>query len=71
MDRRHVSFRVVNVTWLGFVGFHSPFSNQFWIASRLICSFREGMAGSLSVATTAVLLAKVGEVDSGEVVCSV
>jgi hypothetical protein len=53
---------------LGFVGFHSPFFfNQFWIASRLVCSFYEAMAESLSVATIAALSAKVSVVDSGEV----
>jgi hypothetical protein len=52
---------------LGFVGFHSPFLNQSWIASRSVCSFYEAMAGSLSVDSTAVSLAKVAVVDSGEV----
>jgi hypothetical protein len=52
---------------LGFVGFHSPFLNQFWIVSRLVCSFYEAMAGSLSMATTAVSLTKVAVIDSGEV----
>jgi hypothetical protein len=32
------------------------FLNQFWIASRLVCSLCEAMARSLSVAITAVLL---------------
>jgi hypothetical protein len=31
-----------------------PFVNQFWIAARLVCSFCEAIAGSLSVASTAV-----------------
>jgi hypothetical protein len=43
------------------------FLNQFWIASKLVCSFSAAMARSLSVATTAVLSAKVAVVDSGEV----
>jgi hypothetical protein len=43
------------------------FLNQFWIASRLVCSFCEAMVGSLSVASTAVSLAKVAMADSGEV----
>jgi hypothetical protein len=56
-----------NVDRLGFVGFHSPFLNQFWIASRLVFSLCEAMAGSLSMASTPVSLAKVAVVDSGEV----
>jgi hypothetical protein len=52
---------------LGFVDFHSPFFKPFWIASRSVCSFCEAMAGSLSVATTAVSSAKVAVADSGEV----
>jgi hypothetical protein len=55
---------------LGFVSFHSPFLNQFWIACRLVCSFCEAMVGSLSMVTTAVSSAKVAVVDSGEVVGS-
>jgi hypothetical protein len=43
------------------------FLKEFWIASRLVCSFCEAMAGSLSVASTAVSPAKVAVVDSGEV----
>jgi hypothetical protein len=49
------------------VSFLSPFLNQFWIAIRLVCSFCEAMAGSGSVASTAVSLANVAVVDSGEV----
>jgi hypothetical protein len=52
---------------LGSLSFHSPFLNQFWIASRLVCSLCEAMAGSLSMATTAVSSAKVAVVDYGEV----
>jgi hypothetical protein len=52
---------------LGFVSFYSPFLNQFWIEIRLVCSFYEAMAGSLFMATTAVLSAEVAVVDSGEV----
>jgi hypothetical protein len=40
------------------------FLNQFWIASRSVCSFCEAMAGSLSVATAAGRQAKVAVVDS-------
>jgi hypothetical protein len=43
------------------------FLNQCWIASRLVCSFCEAVAGSLSVASTAVSSAKVAVVDSDEV----
>jgi hypothetical protein len=43
------------------------FLNQFWIAARLVCSFCEAMAGTLSVASTAVSLVKVAVVDSVEV----
>jgi hypothetical protein len=39
------------------------FLNQIWIATRLVCSFCEAMAGSLSEASTEVLLAKVAVVD--------
>jgi hypothetical protein len=42
------------------------FLNQVWIANRLVCSLWEAMAGSLSVASTAVPSAKVAVVDSGE-----
>jgi hypothetical protein len=65
----HVSFRVVNVTWIDLhpLAFILHFLNQFWIASRSVCSFCEAMAGSLSVASTAVSSAKVAVVDSGEV----
>jgi hypothetical protein len=52
------------------VTFQSSFLNQFWIASRLICSFCEGMAGSFSMAAAAVTSAKVAVVDSGEVCMS-
>jgi hypothetical protein len=33
--------------------------SHFWIASRLVCSLRDAMVGSLSVATIAVSSAKV------------
>jgi hypothetical protein len=56
-----------DVDRLGFASFHSPFLNQFSIASRLVCSFCEAIAESLSVATTAVSSAKVAMIDSGEV----
>jgi hypothetical protein len=52
---------------LGSISFHSSFLNQFWIASRLVCSFCEAMAGSLSLASTAVSSIKVAAIDSGQV----
>jgi hypothetical protein len=69
MTGEHVSLRVVNVTWidLGPSAFILYFSNQFFIASRFVCSFCEAMAGSLSMVTTTVSSAKVAVVDSGEV----
>jgi hypothetical protein len=54
------------VNRLGYVSFHSLLLNQFWIARRSDCSFCKTMTGSLSVATTAVLSAKVPEVDCDE-----
>jgi hypothetical protein len=61
------SFSECDVNRLGTVSFHPPFLNQVWIASRLVCNLCEAMAGSLSMATTAVLSAKVAVVDSCEV----
>jgi hypothetical protein len=59
----HVSLRVVNGTWvdLDSLTFILHFLNQFWIATGLVC---ETMAGSLSVATTALSSANVAVVDS-------
>jgi hypothetical protein len=34
-----------DVDKLGSVSFHFSFLNQFWIATRLVCSFFEAMAG--------------------------
>jgi hypothetical protein len=67
MDRGHVSFCAVNVTWIDLAPLASipQFLNQIWIASRLVCSLCEAMAGSLSVATTSVSSVKV-VLDSGE-----
>jgi hypothetical protein len=67
--RGHVSLRVVNVTWIDLdsSAFSLHFSNQLRIVVRLVCSFCEAMAGSLSVASTAVSLAKASVVDSGAV----
>jgi hypothetical protein len=43
------------------------FLNQFWIANKLVSSFYEAMAGSLSISSTAVSSAKVAVVDSSVV----
>jgi hypothetical protein len=51
-------------TWIRWLSF--SIFKAVWIASRSVCSFCEAMAGSLSVAITAVSSAKVGVVDSGE-----
>jgi hypothetical protein len=48
------------------IAFFPNFLNQFWIAASLVSSFCEAMAGSLSMAGTAVLLAKVAVVGSFE-----
>jgi hypothetical protein len=59
----------VNATWIDLdpLAFSLHFINQFWIASRWVCSLCDAMAGSLSMASTAVSLAKFAVVDSGEV----
>jgi hypothetical protein len=66
---RHVSFYVVNVTLANLdpLAFVLHFLSQYWIAARLICSFCEAMAGSLSVASAAAVSAKVAVADYGEV----
>jgi hypothetical protein len=66
MDRGYLSLRVVNVTRtdLDPLAFILNFLNQFWIAAKLACSFCEAMAGSRSVASTAVSSAKVAVGDS-------
>jgi hypothetical protein len=65
----YVSLRLVNVTWIDLdplvIIFH--FLHQFWIASWLVYSLSEAMAGSLSVASTTLSSAKVAVVDSGAV----
>jgi hypothetical protein len=43
------------------------FASQLYIASKLVCSLLEAIAGSLSVAITAVSSAKVADVVSGEI----
>jgi hypothetical protein len=54
---------------LGSVSFYSPFLKEvlLWVGSRLVCSFCEEMAGSLSMASNAVSSVNVAVVDSGEV----
>jgi hypothetical protein len=52
---------------LGSVGPHSPFPKPVLDCSKLVCSFSEAMAGSLSVTNTAVSSENVAVVDSGEV----
>jgi hypothetical protein len=64
----HVSLHVVNVMWidLDLLAFILHFFNQFWVASRSVCSFCETMDGPLSMVTTAVSWAKVAVVDYSE-----
>jgi hypothetical protein len=68
MDWGHISLRVVNVTGINLdpLAFILHFFNHVRIASRLVRSFCERMAGSLSMASTAVLTAYVAVVDFGE-----
>jgi hypothetical protein len=60
----HIPLRQCGADRLGPVSFYSPFFNKFWIVPRLVCSFCEAMAGTLSVASTAVSLLEVAAVDS-------
>jgi hypothetical protein len=64
----HVSFRVVNLTWIDLhpLAFILHILNQFWIASRLVCSFCEAMAGLQSITSNVVSSAKVAVIDAGE-----
>jgi hypothetical protein len=59
----------VNVTWTNLVSlaFISQVFSQDWISSREAWSFWEAVAGSWSVAMTAVSSAKVAVMESGEV----
>jgi hypothetical protein len=68
MDKGHVSRCVVNVTRIDLdsLTFILHFK-QVWIASKSVCRLCEAMAGSLSMATTAVLSAKFAVVDSCEI----
>jgi hypothetical protein len=63
-----VSLRVENVTWIDLdsLAFIFHFLNQSLIAIKLVCSFCEAMAGSLSVASTAVSSEKFAMVGSGQ-----
>jgi hypothetical protein len=65
---RFSSYGECDVDRLRSISFYSPFFlNQFSIASRLVFSFCEAMAGLLSMTSTAVSSAKVAVTDSGEV----
>jgi hypothetical protein len=46
-----------------FFGFHYLFLNQFWFASRIVCSLCVAMVVLLSAATTAVSSAKLAVAD--------
>jgi hypothetical protein len=59
-----VNVMCVDLDALAFI-FH--FASQFCIASKFVCSLRDAMAGSLSVAITAVSSAKVPDVVCGDV----
>jgi hypothetical protein len=64
-----VSLRVVQVMWVNLepLAFTNHILSHFWIARSPVCSLWEAMAGSQSVAKTAVSSAKVAVVVSGEV----
>jgi hypothetical protein len=64
----HVALRVVNVMCIDLdpLAFILHFASQLCIASKLVCSLFEAMAGSLAVAITAVSSAKVADLVSGE-----
>jgi hypothetical protein len=64
---RVVNVRCVDVDPLAFI---LHFASQLCIASKYACSLLESMAGSLSVAITAVSSAKVADEVSGEIVRS-
>jgi hypothetical protein len=61
--------RVVNVTWTDLVSLACirQVFIQNWIANREAWSFWEAVAGSLSVATTALSSAKAAVMEPGEV----
>jgi hypothetical protein len=69
VNRGHVLLRVLNVTCadLGPLVFILHFASQLCIASKLVRSLLEAMAGSLPVAIPAVSSAKVADVVSGEI----
>jgi hypothetical protein len=60
---------MVNVLCLDLdpLAFILHFARQLCIASKLVCGLLEAMAGSLSVAITAVSSAKVADVVSSEI----
>jgi phosphatidylserine synthase len=49
------------------LAFIHHFVSQLCVASKLVCSLREAMAGSLSLAITAVVSAMVADVVSGKI----
>jgi hypothetical protein len=65
----HVPLRVVNVMCIDLdqLAFFLHFASQLCIASKLVCSLLEAMAGSLSATITAVSSAKVADIVSGEI----
>jgi hypothetical protein len=69
VNRGHVPLRVVNVMCVDLdpLAFILHFASQLCIASKLVSTMVEVMAGSLSVAITAVSSAKVADLVSGEI----
>jgi hypothetical protein len=69
MDRwaRFASRSERHMDRLSFISFNSPIFSQDWIARRVVWSFWEAVAESLSAATTAVSSAKEAVKKSGEV----
>jgi hypothetical protein len=66
---RYLTSSVVNVMCvdLGPLAFILHFASQLCIASKLVCSLLEAIVGSLSVAITALLSAKVADLVSGQI----
>jgi hypothetical protein len=69
---KHVSLLVVNVTWADFkpLAFILHFFNHFSIVLRLVCSFCEAMARSLSVSSPNVAAADFSDVGRSAVYSS-
>jgi hypothetical protein len=65
----HVCLHVVDVMRVDFdpLAFILHFINQSLIAGKVLCSLCKAMARTLSVATAAILPARVAVVDSSEV----